>query len=408
MYSDELKEKNESIEINIHPVSKWRRILLYLGDMLIVYILSFAILNIAVAPIASAFVNTNSAKAYEAEKNRDDILYENKLLFYKDDTDYKKYEYDQNLKYTYNRFLAFYVFSDESSLNPDYPEYSHLPENEVIYTYYHTIRNDDITYYDLFSKLNKEKNYFEVTTSSVSLKQAIIDELQVYYKPGESLGKKGQEYYDNLSEIFAALYGVVTQDIYEKDLKDSAGHSFIECQRIIAQVSADYYRTLAICSMIAYIISALLVHLLYPMINKSGHTPTSSIMKMDRLDFVHLQPLSKAEVALSSAYSIVLDLPCVMFIPLSYTTFIYSLRIPALPILSIISFVVVLASMFVILFNNFNRSGIDLLSRTVMVPTEEVDSIIKAKETIKELELAELRKKREENGQGSTGSSRDK
>ena len=403
MYSDEVLN-DKTIEVNIHPVSKWRRILLYLGDMLIVFILSFAILNIAVVPIASAFIKTNSDKAYEAEKARDDILYEYKLLFYKDNTDYKKYDYDQNLKYTFNRFLAFYVFSNEESINPDYPEYAHFQENEIIYTYYHNIRNDDITYYDLFSKLNKEKNYFDVSSNSVTLKQPIKDELIVFYKPGESLGKKGEEYYNNLSDIFAALYGVVTQDIYDKDLVDSAGNSFVKCQQIIAHVASDYYKTIAICSIIAYTISALLVHLLYPLINKSGHTPTSSIMKMDRLDFVHLQPLNKAEVALSSIYSILLDLPCIMFVPLSYTTFIYSLKVPALPILSIISFVIVLISLFIIIFNDFNRSGIDLLSRTVMIPTEEVDGIIKAQETIKELKMAELRKKREEDGQGSTGS----
>ena len=149
MYSDQIKKK-EVIEIDIHPISKWRRILVFLGDFFIHFIISIIIMNIAVMPICSIFVKPETERSYAAEKKRDNILYEHQLLFYKTDEsasgNYKKYDFDSNLAYTFNRFLAFYTFADETSLNPEYPEYSHKIENEVIWTYYNDICSDSITY----------------------------------------------------------------------------------------------------------------------------------------------------------------------------------------------------------------------------------------------------------------------
>ena len=392
MYSDEVKKENNVIEIDIHPVSKWRRILLFLGDFFIHFMLGVLIMSVVVVPIASIFVRTDNVKAYEAEKRRDDVLYEYKLLFYKSIENtggkYQRYDFDSDLVYTCNRFLAYYTFSDSASLDPDYPEYSHLEENEIIKTYYVTIRSDSVTYYDLFTKLNKDKDLFVIEGNNISLKQEVIDEVRVFFKPGESLGPKGQGYYDSFKDFFSAIFGVVIQDIYNKDLVDSKGNSFVQNQQIITYISNRYYSVIAICASIAYVLSWALVYVLYPLINRGNRTPTGSIMKIDRLAFKHLTQLNKGETFITSFYSLFLNLPFIMFLPLSYTTFIYSLKIPVLPILSIIVAFVLLVDLFIILFNSFDRSIIDLLSQTVMVSSDEVDGIIKAKESIKELEIA--------------------
>ena len=394
MYSDQIKKK-EVIEIDIHPISKWRRILVFLGDFFIHFIISIIIMNIAVMPICSIFVKPETERSYAAEKKRDNILYEKQLLFYKTDENssgnYKKYDFDSNLAYTFNRFLAYYTFPDETSLNPEYPEYSHKLENEVIWTYYNNIRSDSITYYDLFLNHNKEANLFEVTSTSVSLKEEVIEEVRIYFMPGENLGSKGREYYQKINDLFSALYGCVIQDIYKNDLVDSTGNSFNENQAIITNIANKYYATLSVCCTISYLVGWLLVYVVYPLVNRSSHTPTQSIMKIDRLNYKHLQPINKPEAFLTSLYYLVFDLPFIMFIPLSYTTFIYSLRLPVLPVLSVISIVAMLAGLFIILFHAFNRSAIDLLSQTVMISSEEVDGVIKTKEEMRELELMKKR-----------------
>ena len=123
-------------------------------------------------------------------------------------------------------------------------------------------------------------------------------------------------------------------------------------------------------------------------------------MKVDRIGFKNLVPISKGEVALTSAYHFLFDLPGIMFLSLSYTTLIFSFNVPLLPILSILGTFSALVSLFFILFNPFNRSLIDIFSQTVMVSTDEVDGIIKAKETLLELKASQ-QKAEEKNGKGS-------
>lgn len=401
MYSDEIKAKNSenTIEVDLHPISKWKRFLLYLADFFISFIVAVLLMNVAVMPICSLFRKTDSTKSYEAEKIRDDILYEHKLLFYRPlgEDKYQKYNFDSDLTYTFNRFLAYYVFdSEEASLNEQFPEYSHLIENETILHYYKDIRNDLPTYIELFKQHNLNDECFDVTDDVFTLKSEIKEQVRIYFDPNEELGKLGKSYYSKLSDFFSALFGCVIQDIYQNDLIDSNGNSYNECQKIINDVNKQYYMTIAICGIISYVLSWALTKILYPLINKSGHTIGMSIMKIERLGYKNLMPLSKGEVALTASYSLLFDLPYISLLSLSYSDFIYSLNIPILPILSLISLVIVIVSLFVMLFSNFNRTISDYLSQSVLVSSDDCDALIKAKETLQELKM--LEKKGKTNG----------
>ena len=50
-------------------------------------------------------------------------------------------------------------------------------------------------------------------------------------------------------------------------------------------------------------------------------------------------------------------------------------NLPLLFIISTISFVLLLASGAFIIFNQYNRSGTDIVTNTVLVPTSELDSL---------------------------------
>lgn len=396
MYSID-KEKDNTVEIDVHPISKWKRILLYLGDAAITFILGFILLNVAVMPLGSLIYQVDTAKSVAAEKMRDDILYEHELLFYRPEegSDFPKYDFNKNLNYTFYRFLAYYVEPDV--VKPGYPEYSHLDENEIVWTYYHTIRNDDVTYYEEFKSLNKQYSHFEIEGTSITLKQEVIDEVKVFFKPNESMGSKGKAYFNHLDSMFSGLFGRIIKDIYKKDLTDTAGHSFKEYQQIMQDVSKTYYWKVSICCIISYLISWGVMHLLIPLLNKNRYTLTAWIMKSERLAFKHLSTLSRGETAIASTYYLLFDMPGLFFLSLSYTTLVYAFSVPMLPILSIISLAVVLVSLFVVLFSSYNRGITDLLSQTVYVHSDDIDAIIKTRETIKELQMAE-QLEREKNG----------
>lgn len=408
MYSvdkQQLEQQNKQIEVDIHPISKWKRTLLYLGDMMICFMMSVFILNVLIMPITSAFVKTDSKRRSEYVQHREDILYEYKLLHYKseDDKNYPKYDFQSNLVYSYHLFLAYYCFDEgDPALDPtNYPEYKHVQEYENIYHYYKEIRSDYATYIDLFKGHEAQYGYFTYVDNGggeeiPTLKDDIKAELIPFFDPSDKLGKTGAKYFEKLSDLYSALFGCVIRNIKINDLISIDGYSFIECQKVIDRITNKYNLTVAICCIITYMISWFLVHILYPLINSSGHTPTMSIMKVERLGMNNLYPLSKGEVALTAVYSILFDLPYILFISLSYTSSILSLSLPLLPFLSLVALFMLMVSLFVMLFNGFDRTLSDLLSQSVLVSSDEVDGIIKAKETIQEIETAERRAKNEQ------------
>lgn len=409
MYSIDRQKLNENntVEVNIHSASKWKRTLLYLGDLMISFIVAVLLLTVVVMPIASIFVKPRTSESLQAERERDDILYEHQLLFYKDyeeeakEKPYAKYNHEGDLLYSFNRWLAYYVFSDsEESLDPNFPEYKHLAVNDTLKHYYVDIRSDAVTYNEMFTgHASVFKNeYFtfpsDFPTSNAVLGQEYIDNLKPYFDPNDDLGKLGKKYYEDLSDLYAALTGVMVRDILKKDLtiiKEGKTYSYVDLQKIIDEINFNYNLTISICSIISFTISWALVYILYPLLNQNHHTPTMSVMKLERLGFHRLDFLSKGETAMTAVHYFLFNLPYLMFLSLSYTSLLFAFSVPLLPFFTILGMLMVVISFFVLMFNGFDRTLGDILSHSVIVPSEDVDGIIKAKETIEELKVAERR-----------------
>ena len=111
------------------------------------------------------------------------------------------------------------------------------------------------------------------------------------------------------------------------------------------------------------------------MINKERRSPTMSAMRLDKLNIKTFKGISRSTVAIESFYHLILSLSMTLFLPILYFGFAYCFNLPILFIISIISLALTLASLFIILFNQYNRSGVDLLSNSVVLPTTEVDEL---------------------------------
>ena len=63
-------------ELNIKVISKWKRILINLGDFFINFILAFLIFNVAVTPVGKVFTdyNTKSKQFETCETLKTDIF----------------------------------------------------------------------------------------------------------------------------------------------------------------------------------------------------------------------------------------------------------------------------------------------------------------------------------------------
>ena len=119
---EQMEEVQKKV-IDIYPTKNSRRILVFFSDLLILFISCVFLFEIVVNPLvklAANYTNTVS-QADTYSRSRNEILYDNKLLFYEKET---KYEFQNNLDYTATQFLKFYVFDDKTL------------QNEVIFHYF--------------------------------------------------------------------------------------------------------------------------------------------------------------------------------------------------------------------------------------------------------------------------------
>ena len=138
-------EKNA---VDIEPLKKGKRILVFLADFFLVYIITFLLFNVAVAPIGKLI--TSFDKKDEVYSEAQDELYnhyfQSKVLL--KDSSFESYDVTAGLEYTFNCWLSYYVLDAEESINPSFPQYGHKLENENVYHFYNDIRNNNQSYYD--------------------------------------------------------------------------------------------------------------------------------------------------------------------------------------------------------------------------------------------------------------------
>ena len=379
MYSDEIKEEKEPIEIEIHPLSKWKRILVFLADYFLSFFLAFILLNVAVAPIFSLATHADARgeNMRIAQNNSEKVLYGNKILFYENDIE-SNTNYTINFKHTFYRFLSYYVLDEEINL------YGPKIENEVLYHYYNDIRETKSTFINLYNTQNQGHEYFiydENKTTSFILKDEIKEELKIYYAyPDEPLSNLGNEYVENLVTFFTVIYKQILEDVAEKDLSYNNISYNEEKEKYQILLKEDHW-VMTTCLLITYVISWSVIHLVIPLISKTGKTIGMRILKAERVDNKKLSTLKRLDVGLTSSYFFFLDMSYIFFLPLAFTSsgFIYVVSLPLIPLFSILSIFLVLISFVILLFNHFNRSLSDLASRSVQVNQDDLDAIYRYK-----------------------------
>ena len=131
--------EEEKKVFELHPLSKWKRILLSLGDYFIAFILSFALFNLVVFPLAKVICKTQD-KNYQAEKLEEKA---NKLLIdYGIIFESAGDTFEEHVDYTFKVFLSYYAF-DEETVDKNYSQYGHKENNEVIRNYFVKYKNDE-------------------------------------------------------------------------------------------------------------------------------------------------------------------------------------------------------------------------------------------------------------------------
>lgn len=363
--------------VDIQPIGKRKRILVFLADFFITFIIAFILMNAAVFPLGTLFTGNNekSQNATEAEVLRDNILYGNEILFYKNTDD--KYVYEKNLEYTFERYLSYYAFDSENAVNPE-EKYGNSKVNEVIYHYWNDIRGDLTTYKNYVKDYLKEYPCLEKDGDLFKLTSQAKSQMQLHFLSNEDMSKDGARWYENMKQFFLNNYSLVMSDVKTNNLSYN-GNSYSQYQKLLDEYDTYYDQVLIVCSFISFVLGWFTNFLIFPLINKNNKTIGMLFLKRMRIGTNNLYLTSKKEVVLHSVLALPFNIASMAFMPLFYVSFFYLLNMPFLFGSFIVSIVLIIASFIVLMFNKFNQTLFDLITRSVLITNESMDEINKAK-----------------------------
>jgi len=390
-YSDEISDnKKEAETLDINVIKKGKRILIFLADFFINFILTFFIFNLIVMPIGKVATNYEARNNtyINEKKNSVEVLIKNKILFSKyDDGQDEHYSFSTNLSYTYDRFLSYYVLNEGETPDEDDKNFKHDISNEVTYTFFINVRKYNLNQYlSSFDKYNQTHKYFTKNETGFTLDKLYQDELHSYFesKQSHTLTNKGKEYYNNINEtVFLKMYGDIMNDIKQNNLTFSLESKKIldynASIKIISETETYHITLITYCSLIGYAFTWLIYYLILPLFMPNRASLGMLILKVDRVHFKTVTTFSKKMSAFSSIYALFSNLVMIMFLPLFLVSFNYLFNIAILTSLTLISLVFMLGSLIFLLFSNFNQTLSDKFTGSVMLLSEDLDAIYRSR-----------------------------
>lgn len=368
-----MEEENKQKVIELKPLSKWKRFLLFLGDYFLAFILSFILFNLAVFPLAKIICDTQkqNEEASRLENSAIVMLKDAGFIHMPNDSS----SFENSVNYTFKAFLSYYAF-DEETPDASYPQFGHKIENEVIRHYYENVIKSTEQYIIDFKEVNVD-NMFDIGDSVDSIvlksdyKVKLANELLEVVDP-DNYSLAMTNFRDN---VFARLFYLkVYAHIQENDyVKDGVSYNSLLQQATDIRTSLNWVASVS--TIISITISWGLLFVLYPLINKEKRTITMSAMQLTKLHYKSLSQIDNGIVMIQSFYHFVILLSSLVFLPILFFGIGYSFNLPLIFILSVISLGLIIASGFFIIFNEHNRSGSDIITNTVLVPTSEIDRL---------------------------------
>ena len=379
MYSIDKEEAAPKTVVDVVPLGKGKRILVFLADLFLCFVAAFVLLNAMIMPIAQSSTNFSSkSKSYnESLSLSHTILYKNKVLlsYYNNDED----DINSNILYTFNCWLSYYISDAEETPDPSYPQYGHKVDNIVIHHYFVDIRLNEQNYVDLFNHYNKANEYFEYGSGDFQLKESIKSTLSSYYNPMVEAGGNEKKIANNIkNSVFLPLLAEVFTDIKKNDLTYN-NNSYNQCQKIINNYATYLKTLLTITIFIAYVLSIIIMHLIIPLINKNRKTISMMMMRVERINISRLYICKRKESLGTFFYSLFTNAMFIFILPVSFVNFAYIFNLNVIIIFALLSLLLSLSSLLVILFNYYNRALSDIFSRSILITTAKLDEIYRAR-----------------------------
>ena len=356
--------------IEVFPLSKPKRILAFLADYFISFILGLAFFHLAVHPIAKAIVNYDAqvASLLSTQRDRDSVLYGNKLLFVGPNLDELPGSFSSNLEYTCKRYVCSFL-TDPMTV-----------EDDVFRRYHVDIRGTSAnTWITFCTNLDNGLSFFQFGEGTMSLKPEYVEEFKPLLDPKDEMSAKGEEDYTRFQEkYFLQGYSQMLGDIGDKDLTYN-GISYKTEQAKVAGIIRQQQNLILWSSVIAEFLSLLVCFFLVPMLSKHRKTIGMMAMRIERVNADNFAMVRRKEVFPYWVYQVTLNFSAIFFLPLPVLGFneLFTLTTPLF--LSLASLAIVVISFLFVLFHSFNRSLLDLATNSMLISNEQLDEVYHAK-----------------------------
>lgn len=357
-------EKKNPKEINVYPLKKTRRILLFLADFFICFFLSFTLFQVAINPLAQTIMDSTglSSEMTTAQKSRDSVLYGNELLFAEDSEEPSAFA--SNLQYTADCYVGYLVGAEG------------YEKCDVFHNYYVAIKVDEAGYAAIFEEYDAAGAYFG---ASHNLSETYVEEWAPYFDPKDTISSKGSEDMESFIEsFFLSAYAQMLSDISENDLT-YGGVSYKENQARFSEISDLQDISIMGAALCSHLISCLLLFMLIPCLSKNRKSVAMMALRNERVNASKLTLLRKRDVLLRFVYDFASMAMGLFLLPLTTVDFNELFSLPVLFPLSLVAIVYVIGSLVFLLIDAYGRTLSDRLTGTVLVDEETLDEIYRAK-----------------------------
>ena len=347
--------------MNILPLGKGRRILLFLADFFLNFIRAFILFFLGSFPLGKVFTSYNARNdAYTNNLNKRGYVLVSSEILIKCPT-YELFDITSHVDFTSDCFLSYYAMDEETQSNLKYQEFGHKEINQVFHKYFINILGDSDKFISLFDHYNEKYQYFERSGTTIVLKDEVKAQVYPSFFKNESVSSLGNTYITNIkNSVYYPMYSEIMDSIQKNDLV-YGDYSYNTLQSQIKLFEKYIYDLIQYTSLITVFISTAVLYLIIPLANRSHKTIGMIIMKIEKVNIHSLNYIKKPVVGLSFVYQLFLVFLICFFIPMTSLSFVEMFKIQSLFILGIFSILMMLINLIYLLFDKFNRTLFDRL-----------------------------------------------
>ena len=182
--------------------------------------------------------------------------------------------------------------------------------------------------------------------------------------------------------FFLSMFYTMIDDVKANDLVSPDGtpsRSYDDLTSLIDGFDQYKQNMAIIASSVSFSIACIIIYFVYPQVNKTGRTPSQSMLRVDRVDKSSFTIMKRWVRVLIGIYQSVFLIPMLLFLPIPTVSVNYVFSIAPLFGLFITGAVLLIADMIVVLADKYNRGMTELFTHSVCLKEESLDEIYKAK-----------------------------